>query len=94
MEARDTSVAVKFFEMLEELNKSSFIAFNCSIAWLLVEPHLRGVTEMYTEDLYNKYGDSFAAAGLDRNRIYTMMINALFNLYYQTLGATETFVQI
>ena len=79
---RNATTATRFFEMLEQMSLSGFLTYNLTLAWKFVQPNLQGTVELYSIDLWQRYGSSFEIAGFTRERIRDMMMNSLYNIYF------------
>ena len=52
------------------------------------------MTELYTIDMFNAFGTELSFVGFSEDRINNIIMNSLFNMFFQTLGASSVFLTL
>ena len=93
-ETRQKSIVQRYFEFLEKPTIPTFLSFNFAIAWFIGQPYALGLVWLYAYDMFNDWGKELVYVGFTEERVVNMIMNTLYNLYFQTLGATNTWVDL
>ena len=85
---------MKFFQFLDKPNIATFAALNFTAAWFQLQPFFLGITWLYVMTIYDQFGFELKFVGFTEIRMVNIIMNAVYNLYFQTLGASETFIAL
>ena len=59
-----------------------------------MQPFFLGQTQLYTMSIFEEFGDELEFVGFSQDRITNIIMNLIYSLYFLTLGAVETSVQL
>ena len=85
---------MKFFNFLERPNESTFAALNFAAAWFELQPFFLSLSNLYIMTIFDDFGYELRFVGFTEDRLLNILMNLVYNFYFQMLGASETSIEL